>query len=118
MTKTHIIIAATMGMLGVALGAFGAHGLKNIITPKLLETYNTGVFYHLIHAVVLLAISLNNKYNLKLPFLLILLGIVLFSFSLYIYSITQIKFLVFITPIGGTLLIIGWLSVIYKTIKN
>lgn len=71
-----------MGALGVVLGAFGAHGLKQILTPELIETYRTGIFYHLIHSVVLLAISLNSKYNLSLPFYFILAGIVLFSFSL------------------------------------
>ncbi len=57
MNKNHIIISAVMGALGVALGAFGAHGLKAILSPELLETYKTGVLYHLIHSVVLLAIS-------------------------------------------------------------
>ena len=57
-----------MGALGVALGAFGAHGLKQILTPQLLETYKTGILYHLIHSVVLLAITLNTKYNLAIPF--------------------------------------------------
>ena len=54
MNKKHIIISAVMGALGVAFGAFGAHGLKNILTPELIETYKTGILYHLIHAVVLL----------------------------------------------------------------
>ena len=118
MNKIHIIIAALTGAIGVALGAFGAHGLKSLLSPELLETYKTGIFYHLIHSVVLLIISLNTKYNLKLPFIFFLVGIFLFSFSLYLYSVTQIQLLVFLTPIGGTSLILGWISIIIFFIKN
>ena len=118
MNKKHIIISAVMGALGVAFGAFGAHGLKNILTPELIETYKTGILYHLIHAVVLLAISLNTKYNLKLSFYFILAGIFLFSFSLYAYTLTGITTFAMITPIGGVCLIIGWLSIIPSLINN
>ena len=106
-----------MGALGVALGAFGAHGLKAIISPEMLEVYRTGILYHLIHSAVLLTISLNSKYNLTLPFYFILVGIILFSFSLYAYSITSILFFAMITPIGGVSLIVGWISIIYSIIK-
>lgn len=118
MNKKHIIIAATMGALGVALGAFGAHGLKQILSPQLLETYKTGIFYHLIHSVVLLVISLNTKYNLALPFYFILFGILLFSFSLYVYTLSGIIAFAMITPIGGVSLIIGWLLIVYSIYKN
>lgn len=107
-----------MGALGVVLGAFGAHGLKQILTPELIETYRTGIFYHLIHSVVLLAISLNSKYNLSLPFYFILAGIVLFSFSLYIYTISGIITFAMITPIGGISLILGWILIIFKIYKT
>lgn len=102
-----------MGALGVAFGAFGAHGLKNILSPELLETYETGIFYHLIHSVVLLSISLNSKYKLQLPFIFLFIGIILFSFSLYLYVVTNIKYFAFITPLGGVSLILGWVSIIY-----
>ena len=107
-----------MGALGVALGAFGAHGLKNILSPELLETYKTGIFYHLIHTAVLLTISLNSKYNLKTPFYFILIGVVLFSFSLYIYTLTNITAFAMVTPIGGIALIIGWLMIVVSIIKK
>lgn len=118
MNKKQIIIAATMGALGVALGAFGAHGLKSILTPELLETYKTGILYHLIHAAVLLAISLNSKYNISSPFYFIFIGIILFSFSLYAYALSGIKLFAMITPIGGVSLIIGWLLLIYSVNNN
>ena len=107
-----------MGALGVALGAFGAHGLKAILTPEMLETYRTGIFYHLIHAVVLLALSLNTKYNFSLPFYFIFVGIILFSFSLYAYTLSGIKLFAMITPIGGVSLIIGWLLIIAGIYKK
>jgi uncharacterized membrane protein YgdD (TMEM256/DUF423 family) len=117
MKKTQIISASVLGFLGVALGAFGAHGLKSIVTPELLETYKTGVFYHLVHAAVLLAISLSG-YQFNKSFYSILAGVVLFSFSLYIYAISEIKFLVFITPLGGITMLIGWLLLIYDVLKK
>lgn len=111
--KTQIMIAAIFGFLGVALGAFGAHGLSNSLSEKMLETYKTGVLYHLIHSAVLLALSISN-YTFKKSFLFISAGIILFSFSLYLYSVAGISFLVMITPIGGISLLIGWIYVIFE----
>lgn len=116
--RLFLIIAGISGFLAVALGAFGAHGLSDILSEKLLETYKTGVLYHLIHSVVLLAISLSNKTNLVKPFWAIFIGIILFSFSLYIYSITEIKFFAMITPIGGVSFLVGWLMIIVVGIKK
>lgn len=118
MNKNYIIIASVMGALGVAVGAFGAHGLKNILSPELLETYKTGVFYHIIHTVMLLTMALNNKYNLSGAYAFILSGIVLFSFSLYAYSITEIKFIAMITPFGGISLILGWIMISVTVMKK
>ena len=118
MNKNHIIFSALIGALGVALGAFGAHGLKSILSPEMLKTYNTGILYHLIHSVVLLAISLNTKYNLSKSFYFFLIGIILFSFSLYTYTVTGITAFAMITPFGGVSLIIGWILIIYSVIKE
>lgn len=118
MKKNHVILAAIMGALAVALGAFGAHGLKAILTPELLETYKTGVLYHLIHSAVLLALSLNTKFELKIPFYFILIGIILFSFSLYIYALTNITFFAMVTPFGGISLILGWIMIIISILKK
>lgn len=118
MNKKHVILSAIMGAMGVALGAFGAHGLKTILSPELLETYKTGIFYHLIHSVVLLIISINTKYNLSLSFYMLLAGIILFSFSLYVYAITGIKTFAIITPIGGVSLIVGWITIAVTILKK
>ena len=116
--KLWIIISVVSGFTAVSIGAFGAHGLKSILTPEMSEVYRTGILYHLIHSAVLLALSLNSKYKLITPFYFILTGILLFSFSLYVYSISGILFFAMITPIGGVCFIIGWLSIIYVILKN
>lgn len=118
MNKTHIILSALMGMSAVALGAFGAHGLKSFLSPELLETYRTGILYHLIHSVVLLVLSLINSYDFKVPFYFILIGIILFSFSLYTYTISSNKIFVMFTPIGGICLMIGWLLIAITVIRK
>ncbi|MCF8413690.1 MAG: DUF423 domain-containing protein [Melioribacteraceae bacterium] len=116
----YLLISGIVGFLAVALGAFGAHGLKNIIEASLLETYKTGILYHLIHSAILFALAFNLNSNgfLKKSFWLILSGVVLFSGSLYLYALTQIKILVFITPIGGVTLLAGWLLIIIAGMKK
>ena len=116
--KLFIIISGVMGFSAVALGAFGAHGLKNILTEQLLETYKTGILYHLIHSVALLTIAIAGKINFIKSFWLFFTGIILFSFSLYIYSITQVLFFAMITPFGGIFLLLGWLFLIIEGIKK
>lgn len=113
-----IRIGALSGFLAVALGAFGAHGLKSIVTPEMLETYRTGVLYHLIHSVVILAIGFYGNERLKIAALFFLLGIVLFSFSLYAYSVTGIKTLAMITPFGGVSFLIGWIVVAVRSLNH
>ncbi len=115
--KLWIIISAISGFTAVAIGAFGAHGLKEKLSSEMLEIYKTGVLYQLIHSVVLLALSLNTLIKAKLPLIFFLLGIILFSFSLYIYSTSGIRFFAMITPLGGFCFLIGWLFIIYETIK-
>jgi uncharacterized membrane protein YgdD (TMEM256/DUF423 family) len=115
--KLWIIISAVSGFTSVAIGAFGAHGLKEKLSVEMLEVYKTGVLYQLIHSVVLLALSLNTVIKAKLPSIFFLLGIILFSFSLYIYSTSGMRFFAMITPIGGFCFLIGWLLIIYEAIR-
>lgn len=115
--KLWIIISALSGLTAVALGAFGAHGLKEKLSSEMLEIYKTGVLYQLVHSVVLLALSLSSVIKSKLPSVFFLLGVILFSFSLYIYSATGIKTFIMITPFGGVCFLIGWLMIIYLAIK-
>lgn len=115
--KLWIIISAVSGFTAVAIGAFGAHGLKEKLTADMLEVYKTGVLYQLVHSVVLLVLALNTVIKPKLPSIFFLTGIILFSFSLFIYSTSGIKFFAMITPIGGLCFLIGWLLIIYQAIK-
>ena len=115
--KFWIIISALSGFIAVAVGAFGAHGLREKLTPEMLEIYKTGVLYQFIHTIVLLILSLTNFIRSKVASIFFLAGIVVFSFSLYIYSTSGIKFFAMITPIGGVCFLIGWLWLIVEAIR-
>lgn len=99
--------------LAVALGAFGAHGLKATLDDAMMEVYRTGVLYHLAHALGLLLIAaaaerIGSTKVLMWSARFILLGIGLFSMSLYVLAITGVKALGAITPLGGVCFIAGW----------
>ena len=105
-------------LLGVAFGAFGAHGLKGHVSAETLHAYQTGVLYHLIHGLALFAVG--GLASLKpatppeqlvgaLAGVAFIAGILLFSGSLYLLSFTGIKQLGLITPVGGLAFLIGWL---------
>ena len=114
--KIVLSVAAISGLLAVALGAFGAHGLKAIISPEMLEVYKTGVQYHFYHTFALLVVGIlmNFKYTkaLKWSAYLFMAGIVLFSGSLYVMAISGVKALGLITPFGGTVWIVAWILLI------
>jgi len=101
-------IAGVFGALGVALGAFGAHGLKDIVTdPGMMENWQTAARYHLIHAVALLGVAAHPSQP-RAAGMAFTGGICIFSGSLYIMVLTGMRWLGAITPIGGLLLIGGW----------
>lgn len=112
MGKTIISTAAILLALAVAIGAFGAHALESRLSADLLQTYETGVKYHFYHALGLLLTGiLALQYPSKLmnwSALLLGLGILLFSGSLYVLAITGIRWLGAITPFGGISFIAGW----------
>ncbi|AXH10192.1 DUF423 domain-containing protein [Malaciobacter halophilus] len=121
--KLFLAIASFMMALAIAIGAFGAHGLKAIVEPTMLTTYHTGVEYHFYNTLGLFATSFmiylkpDNK-KLVLASWLILIGTIIFSFSLYLLVILNIPVLGAITPIGGTLMIIAWLMIAYAIYKD
>lgn len=117
-TKLWIIVSAISGFSAVAIGAFGAHGLKEKLTMEMLEVYKTGVLYHLIHSVVILSLALSDKIRTQIPSLFFLTGIILFSFSLYIYSTSGIRFFAMITPFGGVSFLIGWIMMIVEILRS
>ena len=109
-----IKIGIVFSLLSVLIGAFGAHGLKEILTKlNTLEIFKTAVRYQMFHSIAILLSGILFQMNMlesKLPMLLFVLGIIIFSGSLYLLSISEIKWLGAITPIGGLLFIAGWIT--------
>jgi uncharacterized membrane protein YgdD (TMEM256/DUF423 family) len=110
-----VAAAALLGACGVALGAFGAHALRGRLPPELLATWQTAVQYHLLHSVTLLALGLfatASGRSVRLPALLFCGGILLFSGSLYLLAGAGQRWAGPLTPLGGLLLIAGWLALL------
>lgn len=118
MLHRFLFIGAVSALLSVAIGAFGAHGLEGRIAERMLENYQTGVLYQMLHSVGLLAVGLAGLQSgawdakaigrLKRSGWLMLAGIVLFSGSLYAMALTGWTKLGAITPIGGVCFLAGW----------
>ena len=112
MLRGFLMLAAFFGFTGVALGAFAAHGLKNRLTPEYLTIFHTGVTYQLVHTLALLGVALlATQIQGRLitwAGVSFTVGIVLFSGSLYVLTMTGISKLGIITPFGGLAFLIGW----------
>ncbi len=126
MKTITLIIGAVYGLTSVILGAFGAHALKKVLSVERLTSFETGVKYQMYHALLLLLIGFFLKFETgieKTTAWFIILGTFLFSVSIYFLSFqdvlkTNLKFLGPITPIGGSLLIIAWLTLTYGILKD
>ena len=109
-------IASVLMFLAVALGAFGSHALKGKVTDYYLDVYKTAVLYHMIHALGLFAVAwlstVSNDPKVNFAGIFMLLGIIIFSGSLYVLSLTGIKWLGAITPIGGLSFLAAWVLLI------
>lgn len=121
--KLFLSIASFMMALSISIGAFGAHGLKSMIEPQLLKTFNTGVEYQFYNTLGLFAASFilylkENSRKAVIASWLILIGMIIFSFSLYLLVILNMPILGAITPIGGTLLIIAWVMLALAILKD
>ncbi len=119
MSKTSNVrlnLAAIIAAAGIGLGAFGAHGLKpQLVAHGSVDTWDTAVLYHLVHAVALFALAVNtDKLASKWAFRLWVAGVLLFSGSLYALALTKWSVLGPITPLGGVALIAGWISLIFE----
>lgn len=106
-------ISSIFGMLGVALGAFGAHALRSRLEPRMLEIFETGVRYQMYHVVALFMVAfLASKVSDPITNVAgscFIIGTLVFSGSLYILALSGIKWLGAITPVGGVFLIVGWI---------
>lgn len=107
-------ISAALGFLAVALGAFGAHGLKHLLAQNgMAHVWETAVFYHFIHAVMLFVLA-ERKVLPALAWWAFFAGILLFSGSLYLLAATNIHWLGAVTPVGGVCFLVGWLRLLFK----
>lgn len=128
MYRPALISAAIFAALAVVLGAFGAHALKQVLTPELLQTFETGVRYQFYHSFALLAagvtfISFPNR-QIKLASTFFIIGILLFSGSLYALTMLKMNGAVglggvgILTPVGGLFFILGWLFMLIGFVKK
>ncbi|WP_297337851.1 DUF423 domain-containing protein [Algoriphagus sp.] len=124
-SKQIIQLAAILGALAVGIGAFGAHGLEDLLAKNgRTETFEIAVKYHFYHAIALLLVGILSttkvSYHRGLSFSAInlIIGILIFSGSLYILSISNITWLGAVTPIGGIAFIVGWIGIFWTVTKR
>lgn len=122
MAKAYVIIGAIAAGLAVVLGAFAAHGLKAVLSPSELITFETGVRYQMYHGIALLCLPgltalLSAKWA-NCVALCFVTGCVLFSGSLYVLAITGVKWFGPITPLGGVFFIVGWILLVVALVKG
>lgn len=123
MERLFFAIGSLSGALAVALGAFGAHGLRARLTADLLTTFETGVRYQMYHALALVVVAwaIARWPGANLPVVagwLFIAGTLLFSFSLYALSLTGLRWLGAITPLGGVAFIAGWLCLAVTALRR
>lgn len=119
--RRSLVVGAALLALAVLIGAFGAHGLKAIVTPEKLVTFETGVRYHFYHGfgVILLGLMQQCFPDLRVngAFYSFIVGILLFSFNCYFYVLTGMKIFAIIVPVGGLLFVLGWIILAARTLK-
>lgn len=116
------LLAGVLGFIGVAAGAFGAHALRDRLAPELMSAYQTGVLYHLVHAVALLGVAWlvtrDGSLAARAAGLCFVAGIVLFSGSLYTMALTGVRALGAVTPFGGVAFLAGWVCVCIAALRG
>ena len=122
MTNLIIALGAVNAFIAVAAGAFAAHGLQGTLSVEYINTFKTAADYQMIHSIGMILIGLlnrqdTNRYNLAAAFIM-LAGIILFSGSLYLLTLTGVKWLGIITPFGGTCFLIAWLILALVNLWN
>jgi len=120
MDKTFLLLGAVAAFLAVALGAFGAHGLRARLSPDMMAVFQTGVQYHMYHALALILVSgimgRMSGWLIQSAGWCFAAGIVFFSGSLYLLAVTGVTTLGAMTPIGGLLFLIGWALLAFAAI--
>lgn len=126
MNKRILVAGTILGILGIVLGAFGAHGLEKLVDADAVNTFETGVRYQIYHAFFLLILGGTNFVNLKtkkIVFYLVIVGVLFFSGSIYGLATNELssfdfKTIARITPVGGLLLILSWIMVLIGIMRN
>jgi uncharacterized membrane protein YgdD (TMEM256/DUF423 family) len=124
MVKIFFVIGSVLGGIAVATGAFGAHGLKNIVAPEMLETWDKAVRYQMYHALGLIAVTWalqtwpTQTRLLSLGGWFFLAGVILFSGSLYGLVLSGVRQLGAVTPLGGVAFVVGWFCLVVAAWKN
>ena len=126
MNRKILIMASILGLLSIVFGAFGAHGLKQLVSAESVATFETGVKYQMYHALMLLFVGMNTAISVqkkRIIFILVLVGVLFFSGSIYglstnVLTSFDFKKIALITPVGGMLLIIAWLVMLIGFVKN
>ncbi len=124
MSRKFLITGAVFGLLAVILGAFAAHGLKNLVSEEAVGSFETGVRFQMYHAFLLLILGVVNLNDLKFrwTYILIVVGTIFFSGSIYLLATNELTSFDFtkialVTPLGGTLLITSWAILVFKFSK-
>ncbi len=120
--RLFFALGALLAALGVAAGAFGAHALRGRLDPDMLQVFETGVRYHLVHALALLAVAWAASRwpgaTVSLAGWLFLFGTAVFSGSLYGLSLSGVRLLGAVTPLGGVALIAGWIALAWSALQG
>jgi uncharacterized membrane protein YgdD (TMEM256/DUF423 family) len=121
LAKRSLVLGSALLALGVLIGAFGAHGLKNMVTPEKLVTFETGVRYHFYHAFGLLFLGILKQQfqamKSDVSHWAFFAGILLFSFICYFYALTSVKVFAMVVPLGGVLFVLGWIVLMVQLLK-
>jgi uncharacterized membrane protein YgdD (TMEM256/DUF423 family) len=121
MDRTFLWVGALAGFIGVALGAFGAHGLRSRLSAEMLAVFETGVRYQMYHAMAILivafAVARLDGWLIRAAGWLFAVGIVLFSGSLYVLALTGITTLGAVTPLGGLVFLVGWAALVIAAFR-
>lgn len=120
--KVFVVVGCILGLLSVALGAFGAHGLQDKVEPRMIEVWETAARYQMYHALALFAaawvLQQTQHTGATVAGWSFIAGTLIFSGSLYVMVLSGVKWLGAITPIGGTVMIVGWVALLVAAVKG
>lgn len=122
-TKKFLVLGSLLMSLAIGFGAFGAHGLKSLVSAEMLKVFHTGVEYQFYHALGMFVVAFCAYFKpeesyINIAGILMLVGVIIFSFSLYILVLFNVPMLGMITPIGGVTMMIAWILLLIGIIRD